>query len=71
MVCHNKIESEYEALKPYVCGSKLCEYQYYQLSMGPSLEVRTSLQYIPDLDAHIARSTKSARTVLPLTSSSQ
>lgn len=39
MVCHTKLDAEYEPLKPYVCASKLCAYQYYQLNMGPSLEV--------------------------------
>lgn len=27
-------------MKPYVCESKLCAYQYYALNRGPSLEVR-------------------------------
>ncbi|KAJ4479081.1 hypothetical protein J3R30DRAFT_3473939 [Lentinula aciculospora] len=38
IVCHNKLETEYVALKPYVCDSKLCSYQYYSLNHGPSLE---------------------------------
>lgn len=37
-MCHNRITTEYEALKPYVCDRKLCEYQYYSLNRGPSLE---------------------------------
>lgn len=40
LVCHRRIESEYEALKPYVCADKLCTYQYYSLNFGPSIEVR-------------------------------
>ncbi|PPQ71310.1 hypothetical protein CVT24_012036 [Panaeolus cyanescens] len=38
IVCHNKLSLDYEALKPYVCDSKLCSYQYYSLNRGPSLE---------------------------------
>ncbi|KAF8151436.1 hypothetical protein B0H34DRAFT_727589 [Crassisporium funariophilum] len=38
IVCHNKLHFDYEALKPYVCDSKLCTYQYYSLNRGPSLE---------------------------------
>ncbi|EJD40876.1 hypothetical protein AURDEDRAFT_115746 [Auricularia subglabra TFB-10046 SS5] len=38
LVCHRRIESEYEALKPYVCADKLCTYQYYSLNFGPSIE---------------------------------
>ncbi|KDQ51732.1 hypothetical protein JAAARDRAFT_497248 [Jaapia argillacea MUCL 33604] len=37
-VCHNKLKMQYEALKPYVCDSKLCAYQYYSYNRGPSLE---------------------------------
>ncbi|EEB87055.1 hypothetical protein MPER_15771, partial [Moniliophthora perniciosa FA553] len=37
-VCHNKLHAEYEVLKPYVCDSKLCSYQFYCLGKGPSLE---------------------------------
>ncbi|KIK53259.1 hypothetical protein GYMLUDRAFT_49424 [Collybiopsis luxurians FD-317 M1] len=38
IVCHNKLHTDYVALKPYVCDSKLCAYQYYSLNHGPSLE---------------------------------
>ncbi|KAL0572423.1 hypothetical protein V5O48_009541 [Marasmius crinis-equi] len=38
LVCHSKLQTDYEALKPYVCDSKLCAYQYYSLNKGPSLE---------------------------------
>ncbi|KAF5342715.1 hypothetical protein D9758_015872 [Tetrapyrgos nigripes] len=30
--------ADYEALKPYVCDSTLCSYQYYSFGLGPSLE---------------------------------
>ncbi|KAL0948368.1 hypothetical protein HGRIS_010950 [Hohenbuehelia grisea] len=38
IVCHNPTRFEFETLKPYVCGSKLCSYQYYAYNQGPSLE---------------------------------
>ncbi|KAJ7626463.1 hypothetical protein B0H17DRAFT_1024399 [Mycena rosella] len=38
LVCHNRIDSEFEALKPYVCESSLCMYQYYKHNRGASLE---------------------------------
>ncbi|KAG1726823.1 hypothetical protein EDB19DRAFT_1751380 [Suillus lakei] len=38
VVCHKKLDTEFEALKPYVCDSGLCAYQYYSLNFGPSLE---------------------------------
>ncbi|KII84929.1 hypothetical protein PLICRDRAFT_116954 [Plicaturopsis crispa FD-325 SS-3] len=37
-VCHNTIKADFEVLKPYVCDSKLCAYQYYSLNRGASLE---------------------------------
>ncbi|KAJ4466482.1 hypothetical protein C8J55DRAFT_527332 [Lentinula edodes] len=38
IVCHNKLDTDYVALKPYVCNSKLCSYRYYSLNHGPSVE---------------------------------
>ncbi|KAG1769061.1 hypothetical protein EV702DRAFT_1181859 [Suillus placidus] len=38
VVCHKKLDTVFEALKPYVCDSGLCAYQYYSLNFGPSLE---------------------------------
>ncbi|KAG2071233.1 hypothetical protein BDR04DRAFT_1075782 [Suillus decipiens] len=38
VVCHKKLNTVFEALKPYVCTSGLCAYQYYSLNFGPSLE---------------------------------
>ncbi|KAG0696497.1 hypothetical protein DFH29DRAFT_984602 [Suillus ampliporus] len=38
VVCHKKLDTNFEALKPYVCNSGLCAYQYYSLNFGPSLE---------------------------------
>ena len=39
LVCHNKLNTDFEVLKPYVCDSKLCSYQFYAFNRGPSLEV--------------------------------
>ncbi|RPD55194.1 hypothetical protein L227DRAFT_579837 [Lentinus tigrinus ALCF2SS1-6] len=38
LVCHQPLQEDLDALKPYVCSSKLCTYQYYTLNRGPSLE---------------------------------
>ncbi|GKZ29934.1 hypothetical protein AbraIFM66950_007165 [Aspergillus brasiliensis] len=48
--CHCKIDSGFEALKPYVCSSPLCLYQYMQLGMGPKLEWEIVTQpYVVDM----------------------
>ena len=38
LVCHTKIDVDFEALKPYVCSNPLCLYQYLNLGMGPAIE---------------------------------
>ncbi|KAJ7194306.1 hypothetical protein GGX14DRAFT_476496 [Mycena pura] len=38
LVCHNKLTTTFEALKPYVCDRPLCTYQYYAHNRGVSLE---------------------------------
>lgn len=38
LVCHCKVEMDFEALKPYVCSKPLCLYQYMSLGFGPSIE---------------------------------
>ncbi|QIW97298.1 hypothetical protein AMS68_002816 [Peltaster fructicola] len=38
LVCHCKIESKIEAIKPYVCARPLCLYQYMAMGFGPSIE---------------------------------
>ncbi|KAH7036341.1 hypothetical protein B0J12DRAFT_703564 [Macrophomina phaseolina] len=38
LVCHRKVPTDIEAIKPYVCDSHLCLYQYMQLGFGPSIE---------------------------------
>ncbi|KAL2868884.1 putative ubiquitin conjugating enzyme [Aspergillus lucknowensis] len=48
--CYCKINTEFEALKPFVCTKGLCLYQYMSLGMGPSLEWEISSQpYVVDL----------------------
>ncbi|KAJ4269599.1 hypothetical protein NW762_001266 [Fusarium torreyae] len=38
MVCHQRIEGGFEAVKPYVCDNLLCLYQYLSLGFGQSIE---------------------------------
>ena len=38
LVCHCKLENTVEAIKPYVCESPLCLYQYMSLGFGPNIE---------------------------------
>ena len=38
LVCHTRIETQIEAIKPYVCDKPLCLYQYMNLGFGPSIE---------------------------------
>ncbi|KAI4747080.1 hypothetical protein E4T50_02575 [Aureobasidium sp. EXF-12298] len=38
LVCHKKLDTLVEALKPYVCDEPLCLYQYMTLGFGPSIE---------------------------------
>jgi ubiquitin-conjugating enzyme E2 Q len=38
LVCHSKVSTDFEALKPYVCSNPLCLYQYMSLGFGPSIE---------------------------------
>ena len=38
LVCHCKVEADFEALKPYVCSKPLCLYQYMALGFGPSID---------------------------------
>ena len=38
LVCHCKVNVDFEALKPYVCSKPLCLYQYMSLGFGPSIE---------------------------------
>lgn len=38
MVCHQRVDGNFEALKPYVCGDPLCLFQYMSLGFGPSID---------------------------------
>ncbi|KAF4970482.1 hypothetical protein FSARC_2501 [Fusarium sarcochroum] len=38
MVCHQRTEGGFEAVKPYVCENLLCLYQYLSLGFGQSIE---------------------------------
>lgn len=50
LVCHDKIDEEFGALKPYVCDKPLCLYQYMSLGFGPSVEHEILTQpYVVDL----------------------
>ena len=50
LVCHRKMNTELEAIKPYVCDSDLCLYQYMTLGFGPSIEHEIIAQpYVVDL----------------------
>jgi ubiquitin-conjugating enzyme E2 Q len=50
LVCHCKIDTSFEALKPYVCSKPLCLFQYMTLGFGPSIEWEILAQpYVVDL----------------------
>lgn len=50
LVCHCRIEAQWEALMPYVCDKPLCLYQYMALGFGPSIEYTILTQpYVVDL----------------------
>ena len=50
LVCHCRIDANFEALKPYVCSNPLCLYQYMSLGFGPSIEYDIISQpYVVDL----------------------
>ena len=38
MVCHKKIEGGFAAIKPFICESELCSYQFITLGFGSNLE---------------------------------
>ncbi|RAL04469.1 putative ubiquitin conjugating enzyme [Aspergillus ibericus CBS 121593] len=59
--CHCKVDAGFEALKPYVCSSPLCLYQYMQLGMGPRLEWEiVSQPYVVDMLVSFAYARASA-----------
>ena len=61
LTCYCKIDAGYEALKPYVCSTPLCLYQYMQLGMGPRLEWEiVSQPYVVDMLVSFAYARASA-----------
>ena len=62
LVCHRKVEADFEALKPYVCSKPLCLYQYMSLGFGPSIEHEIITQsHVVDLLVSFCFSSASAR----------
>ncbi|KAF7190440.1 Ubiquitin-conjugating enzyme E2 Q2 [Pseudocercospora fuligena] len=62
LVCHRKLNSEVEAIKPYVCDDSLCLYQYMSLGLGPSIEHELIAQpYTVDLLVSFCYSSAIAR----------
>ncbi|KAK5126054.1 hypothetical protein LTR85_011409 [Meristemomyces frigidus] len=50
LVCHRHLDTELEAIKPYVCDQPLCLYQYLSIGFGPSIEHEIIAQpYVVDL----------------------
>ncbi|OQO06659.1 hypothetical protein B0A48_08446 [Cryoendolithus antarcticus] len=50
MVCHRKLDTDLEAIKPYVCDRPLCLFQYMSMGFGPSIEHEILAQpYVVDL----------------------
>ena len=62
LVCHRKMNTELEAIKPYVCDSELCLYQYMTLGFGPSIEHEIIAQpYVVDLLVSFCYSSAASR----------
>lgn len=50
LICQHKLDSDFESLKPYVCGRPLCLYQYMTLGFAPNVEHEIVHQpYVVDL----------------------
>ncbi|KAK4038697.1 hypothetical protein C8A01DRAFT_37338 [Parachaetomium inaequale] len=48
--CHRRLESGFEALRPYVCSDPLCLFQYMAMGFGPSIEHEILTEpYVVDL----------------------
>ncbi|KAJ3045831.1 hypothetical protein HDV00_006094 [Rhizophlyctis rosea] len=39
LVCHRRTAEDLEAIRPFICESPLCTYQYLQIGLGPSIEL--------------------------------
>ena len=67
LVCHCKVEADFEALKPYVCSKPLCLYQYMALGFGPSIEHEIMSQpHVVDLLVSFCYSSASSRKLSSL-----
>lgn len=67
LVCHCKVEADFEALKPYVCSKPLCLYQYMSLGFGPSIEHEIMSQpHVVDLLVSFCYSSASNRKLSSL-----
>lgn len=67
LVCHRKIESNIEAIKPYVCNRPLCLFQYISLGFGPSIEHEIQAQpWVVDLLVSFCYSSAAARKLQEL-----
>ena len=67
LVCHCKVEADFEALKPYVCDKPLCLYQYMALGFGPSIEHEIMSQpHVVDLLVSFCYSSASSRRLVEL-----
>ncbi|TDL29181.1 hypothetical protein BD410DRAFT_817396 [Rickenella mellea] len=53
LVCHHRINAEFEALKPYVCNNHLCAYRYFALNLGPSIEYEV-IHHPRTVDLHLS-----------------
>lgn len=50
LVCHDKMDAKFKAIRPYICSKPLCLYQYMSLGFGPSIEHEILTQpYLVDL----------------------
>lgn len=62
LVCHRKLDSEVEAIKPYVCDRGLCLFQLLSLGFGPSIEHEVIAQpYVVDLLVSFCYNTAASR----------
>ncbi|EMD00741.1 hypothetical protein BAUCODRAFT_181496 [Baudoinia panamericana UAMH 10762] len=62
LVCHRQLDTEVEAIKPYVCDEPLCLYQYMTLGFGPSIEHEIITQpYVCDLLVSFCYNSANAR----------
>lgn len=62
LVCHQKLEGDVEAIKPYVCDRGLCLFQLLSLGFGPSIEHEVMAQpYVVDLLVSFCYNSAAAR----------